>query len=182
MEKSAKKGFFTPRKMVQDALLAAMYVALRFFVIKTGFFELTFDAFPIIIGAVMLGPGHGALIGLLGSFIDQVFFSGYGITPTTPLWMLPDILRGLVIGAYSAHCGYNMSRKQMIMICVVSAFMVTGLNTLALFVDSKIYGYYSYTMVFGMLIPKLIWGGVLGCVFALVVPPVVKKLRSNIKL
>ena len=170
------------RMMAVDAVLIAMYVVLNSISFRVANFKFTLDAFPIIVGAVMFGPLHGGLIGFLGSGIYQLLFSGYGITPTTILWMLPAIARGLIIGAYSKHKAFIPSVKGLMIFTVIAGILTTALNTLALYVDSIIYNYYSYVLVFGLLIPKFIISIILAVAFALVTPALVKKIRKNVKL
>ena len=179
---SGSKGKLNIRMMAIDAVLVAMYVVLNSIAFRVANFKFTLDAFPIIVGAVMFGPFHGCLIGFLGSGIYQLFFSGYGITPTTLLWMLPVIVRGLIIGAYSKSKCYSPSVVGLMIFTVIAGILTTALNTLALYVDSIIYHYYSYTLVFGLLIPKFIISVVLAVVFALITPSLVKKIRKNVKL
>ena len=176
------KLWITARMMAIDAVLVAMYVVLNSFSIRAANIKFTLDAFPIIVGAVMFGPLHGGLIGLLGSTVYQLFFSGYGITPTTPLWILPALVRGLIIGFYSRKKGYEPQGRGLVAITILSGLTVTALNTVALYTDSIIYNYYSFELVFGLLIPKFIISAVLAVIFALAVPTLVKKIRKNIKL
>lgn len=170
------------RQMTLDAVLVAMYVALNYVSFKTGNFHFTFDAFPIIVAALLFGPADGALVGFMGALIYQLFFSGYPVTPTTPLWILPAVIRGLMLGAWAKHCRFEMKTWQLILAITVSAFTVTLLNTLALYVDSRIYNYYSYAMVFGLLIPKFIVGIILSVVYALVIPGLLRHIKKNVKL
>ena len=179
---NGKKKKLNIRMMAVDAVLIAMYVVLKSISFRVANFKFTLDAFPIIVGAVMFGPFHGALIGFLGSGIYQLFFSGYGITPTTILWMLPVIVRGLIIGAYSKHKNYSPAVGGLMVFTVIAGILTTALNTLALYVDSLIYNYYSYALVFGLLIPKFIISVILAVLFALVTPILVKKIRKNVKL
>lgn len=167
--------------MAVDAVLIAMYVVLNSFSLRAANIKFTLDAFPIIVGAVMFGPVHGSLIGFLGSGIYQLFFSGYGITPTTALWMLPAVIRGLIIGLYSRKKNYEPRGAGLIIITIISGITVTCLNTVALYTDSIIYHYYSFELVFGLLIPKFIIGAVLAVVFALIIPSLVRKIRKNIR-
>ncbi len=179
---SGRKGRLNIRMMATDAVLVAMYVVLNSIAFRVANFKFTLDAFPIIVGAVMFGPFHGSLIGFLGSGIYQLFFSGYGITPTTLLWMLPVIVRGLIIGFYSKHKNYSPSVGALMVFTIIAGILTTALNTLALYVDSIIYKYYSYALVFGLLIPKFVISIILAVLFAFVTPALVKKIRKNIKL
>lgn len=176
------KQWISVRMMAVDAVLVAMYVVLNSFAIRTANIKFTLDAFPIIVGAAMFGPLHGTLIGFLGSGIYQLFFSGYGVTPTTPLWMLPVLVRGFIVGLYSRHRGYEPPVGGLIVITIVAGVLTTALNTLALYVDSIIYNYYSYELVFGLLIPKVVISIILAVLFALFTPALIKKIRKNIKL
>ncbi len=176
------KKHLSIRMMAIDAVLIAVYIVLNSFSIKAANIKFTLDAFPIIVGAVMFGPVHGGLIGFLGATIYQLFFSGYGISPTTLLWIIPAVARGLIIGFYSKFKAYEPKGAGLIIITIISGIVVTCLNTVALYVDSLIYHYYSYELVFGLLIPKFIIGAILAVVFSLVVPPLVKQIRKNIKL
>lgn len=168
--------------MAIDAVLVAMYVVLNSVAIRSLGYKFTLDAFPIIVGGVLFGPVHGSLIGFLGSLIYQLFFSGYGITPTTPLWMLPVVVRGLIIGLYSKSKSYEPKTLGLIIATIICGVLTTALNTLALYTDSIIFKYYSYELVFGMLIPKFVISIILAIIFALITPSVVRKIRKNIKL
>ncbi|MBR6736021.1 MAG: ECF transporter S component [Oscillospiraceae bacterium] len=54
------------RKLVTCAMLIALHTVLGQFVsINLGNMKITFDALPIIVGAMLYGPVDGMLIGLL---------------------------------------------------------------------------------------------------------------------
>ena len=122
-----KKLWISVRMMATDAVLIAMYVVLNSIAIRTANIKFTLDAFPIIIGAVMFGPLHGTLIGFVGSAIYQLFFSGYGITPTTPLWMLPVIIRGLIVGLYSRRKAYEPPMGGLVAVTILAGVLTTTL-------------------------------------------------------
>lgn len=168
--------------MAIDAMLVAMYVVLKSFSIRALNFSFTFDSFPIIVGAVLFGPIHGGIIGFLGGCMYQFFFSGYGITLTTPLWIIPAVARGLIVGFYSKRCGLEPPVRGLIAVNIIAGVIVTALNTLAIYTDSRIFNYFSYELVFGALIPRIISGVTVSTVFALIVPAVVRGIRKNIKL
>ena len=72
--------------------------------------KITLDSLPIIVGAALLGPLDGFLIGFFGSFLNQLLT--FGLTPTTIIWVLPAAIRGLLIGVYPKHCHFDMSFLQ----------------------------------------------------------------------
>ena len=127
--------------MILKALFIAMHVALCYVSINFGNMVITAAGLPIIIGAMMFGPISGLEIGLMGSFLNQML--KYGFTATTILWILPAGIKGLLIGAYAKHKNYKLNRKQMIFIIALSAVIVTTMNTAVMYIDSKLYGYYS---------------------------------------
>ena len=105
--------------MALNAMLVAMCTVLAAIALKLGGnLKITFESVPVHIGALLFGPVDGMIIGGLGTFLYQVLFSGYGITATTPLWILPYIVCGLAVGAYAKRRDYSLSRAQLIFIMV----------------------------------------------------------------
>lgn len=180
--RNQSKTALTVRMMAVDAMLIAMYVVLKSFSLRALNFSFTFDSFPIIVGAVLFGPLHGSLIGLLGGTCYQLFFSGYGISLTTPLWILPAVVRGFIVGVYSKRRGFEPPAKGLVAVCVLAGIVVTSLNTVAIYVDSIIFNYFSYELVFGSIIPRFVSSIAVAVVFALIVPAVVRGIRKNIRV
>ena len=167
------------KKLTTLAMLIAINVVLCIFTpLKLGNFKFTFEAFPILVAGLFMGPVSGLLVGTIGSAIYQILFSGYGITLTTPLWILPHAISGLVVGAFARNNNYNLSLKQTIFITIISSLLVTTLNTIAIYLDSIIYGYYSFTYVFGSIIMKIIVGIILSIIYSLVIPRLIKTLKK----
>ena len=135
----------------------------------------------LLVGALLFGPVDGMIIGGLGTFLYQVLFSGYGITATTPLWILPYIVCGLAVGAYAKRRDYSLSRAQLIFIMVVSELAITLLNTFALYVDSRLYGYYSAAFVFGTLAVRLAICVAKAVCFGVVLPVLLRPLRKLLR-
>ena len=158
-----------PKRLVTNAMLIAMYVVLSLVAtINLGNMKFTLDSLPILVGAALFGPVDGMLIGLLGSFTNQMLTYGFG--PTTILWVIPAAVRGLLVGLFAKHCNFNMSFKQTQFITISSALVVTALNTLMMYIDSKIYGYYSFAYVFGGILPRVIAGVIIAFVFGAILP------------
>ncbi len=141
-------------KLVVNALFIALHVALCYVSINLGNMVITAAGLPIILGGLLFGPLAGLEIGLIGSFLNQML--KYGLTATTVLWILPAGVKGLMVGAYAKHHAYRLRRGQTFFIIAASSLVVTVLNTAVMYIDSKLYGYYSYAYVFGMLIPRVI--------------------------
>ena len=168
------------KRMTICAMLCAINVVLSILApIKLANFKFTFEAFPILIGGIMYGPSMGLLIGTLGSTIYQIFFSGYGLTITTPLWVLPHALSGLIVGIYTKKNNFNLNKKQLITITMISAFLVTILNTVAQYIDAYIFDY-PYAMVILTMLMKIISGIILSIIYSLIIDKLIS--RINIKL
>lgn len=162
--------------MVTNAMLIAMYVVLSLFSINLGNMKITLDSFPIIVGAALFGPVDGLIIGFFGSFMNQLLL--YGFTPTTLLWVTPAAVRGLLIGLYAKRRQFNMNFGQTQFITISTALLVTFLNTGVMYLDSKIYDYYSFAYVFGAVLPRIFTGVLVAFVFGSILPYVIKPVKS----
>lgn len=169
----------TTKRLTTVAMLTAMYVVLSILTpIKLIDFKFTFEALPILVAALLAGPIDGMLVGGLGSTIYQLFFSGYGITVTTPLWILPHLISGLIVGLLAQWMHQQYSFSKVCFISSISALTVTAFNTLALYVDSKIFGYYSDKLVFGSLAIKVLSGICLAVLYSIILPKILKTLKN----
>lgn len=164
------------KKIVTCAMLTAMYVVLSLFSLSLGNMKITLDSLPIVVGAVLFGPWVGSLIGLLGSLLNQLLT--FGITATTFLWIVPAGVRGLMVGLYAKKKQFNLSRKNLVFILILSSLVVTTINTGVIYLDSVIYGYYSFAFVFGTLILRYITGSITAVVLATIVPLLIKPLKN----
>ena len=160
-------------------MLIAVYIVLSILTpVKVVNFKFTFEAFPILVAALLSGPVDGLIVGAVGSFIYQLLFSGYGITPTTILWVLPHAASGLIVGLLSKSKNFDLNRLQIILFCILSSLTVTSLNLLALYVDSRLYGYYSPALVFGNLLLKIFTGVILAVIYSAILPKLLSYLKK----
>ena len=167
------------KRLVTDAILIAMYAVMStLLTINLGGMNISVGALPIIVGAALFGPTDGLIIGLCGSFLNQMY--SYGLTPTTALWIIPAGARGFIIGAFAKHCKFNMTVRQTVLITIISSLTVTALNTVVMYIDSKIWGYYSYAYVFGKIIPRIISGVIIATLFGVLVPKLLPPLKRTI--
>ena len=61
---------FNARRICRIALLAAMYFLLNMVEIRTpGNLHITFDALPVVVGALLLGPVDAVLIAMFGELL-----------------------------------------------------------------------------------------------------------------
>lgn len=184
MEKMGKHSFNT-RRIVFDAMLIAMFFVLSSVSFRIGnTFKITFDSLACLLTALLFGPLDAFLVGFLGEFMAQML--SYGFTATTLLWILGPAMRGLVLGLGikmvkdRMNLGWN-HKKQMItfMLVVCIASIITSLlNTFALYVDSRLFGYYEYHMVFGVLLIRLATGIISSIAMAVIAVPVFQALKA----
>lgn len=168
------------KRLTLLAMLIAIYSVLSYLTpVKLGNFKFTFEAYPILVASLLLGPKEGLIVGGVGSFIYQLLFSGYGITATTVLWILPHAISGLVVGLYAKANSFNLSFNKIVFISILSAIIVTTLNVFALFVDSKIYGYYSKTLVFANIPAKILIGIILAIIYSGTMPKIIKLFKDK---
>lgn len=161
MNKTNKK--IDTKRIAFNGVLIATYIVLSMLALNLGPLKFTFEAFPVILCAVVFGPVDGMLVGGIGELLNQLLT--FGITPTTVLWILPIVSRGLIIGMLakvwkkksgaSAIMGKDFSISFLIA-CELTGIIHSLLNTLALYVDSKMFGYYSYALVFGSLFMRML--------------------------
>ena len=168
---------WTARRLAADAMFAAMVTVLAAAAIKTGNLKITIEAMPVFLGALMLGPVDGMVIGGIGTLLYQLL--SYGVTATTALWIAPYVLLGLCVGAVSARHGYACTKRQLVLLVVLGELGITALNTASLYIDSLIYGYYSPVFVFGTLPLRLGICAAKAIVFSLLLPLVRRAVQPH---
>ena len=146
-------GNNTIRRMTLDGVLIGLFLVFGLLRIRVGgFLEIGLGTIVITIAAICISPIDALVVGALGEFMNQVFFSGYGLTPTTPLWVLPVALRGLIIGivAWIFHKKGTelVNHKVWYFVTIMStALFISALDTGLLYLDGLIMGYpVAYTL------------------------------------
>lgn len=165
----------TLQGLVMKALLIALHVALCSLSLNFGNMVISFSGLPVILAALFYGPLGGIEVGFLGSLINQVM--KYGITPTTILWTLPALVLGWLVGGYTKLHKFHLNRYQLAGIIIVSNLIGTGLNTFSMYVDSKLFHYYSFAYVFGALAFRLLSAVIRSIIYVSIVYPIVKRLN-----
>jgi ECF transporter S component (folate family) len=162
------------------AVFAAMCAVLGYLSLDLINLKITFEDLPVILGSLLLGPVDGMLIGGIGTLIYQLL--RYGVSATTILWMLPYILAGLLVGAVSARGHFHLSPRQIMVLSVAAGLMITVLNTGVMYIDSKIYGYYSFVYIFGTLGIRLAICIGKAIVYGLILPRLSAAVGSAMKM
>lgn len=165
------------------ALLVAMYVLLgSYMVIRHPAIEISFKSLPVVVGALLFGPASGALVALLGEFLAQLL--AWGLQPNTILWVLPPVANGLVVGAFAAHfwkSGKPLEKR--VPLCYGAALLgsiaTSCVTTVSLWLDSLLYGYYTFALVFGAALIRVGKDFVVVAIITTVAIPLTQLLRRT---
>ena len=136
----------TISRICGDGMLLAMYIVLSTLTVRlTPNLQIAFTGLTVIMAVVLYGLPDAILIAVLGSFIGQAR-GAYGLSITTPLWMIPPILRAVVFGiAYEIFLkkGIKLEDKKALFIvfAIIAGLVTTIANTGAIFLDAMIFEY-----------------------------------------
>lgn len=166
------------RIVVVGMLSAVCFVLSRYLSVPAGSMKFTFSGLPIILASLLYGPVDGMLVGGIGEFLSQLF-SPYGLTPTTPLWVLPAVLRGLLLGGYAALKKYRLGPVGTSAAIVVSSLAVTVANGLVIWADAVLMGYFSKAYVFGATGWRFLSSVITAVLYCLIVIPLLRALRRG---
>ena len=136
-------------RTVTEAMLAAMYAALAVFSVRTPGIKISLAVFPVTAAGLMYGPAAGFAVGLLGSAAEQMCLYSPGVSSL--IWIMPPALRGLMTGLFAQKTGFRPTVRQTGAAVFAVSCAVTVLNTAALYADSRLCGYYSAAVVFGLI-------------------------------
>lgn len=171
-----QKNYYILRIVTVSMLAALCFVLSRFVSIPAGNMKFTFAGLPILLAALLFGPIDGMLVGGVGEFLSQLF--SYGLTVTTPLWILPAVVRGALVGLYTHGRKYNLKTPEMCAVILVSNLVVTLLNGLVIWADAVIYKYYSFAYVFGATGWRFLASFITAILYCIVLIPLLKALRQ----
>lgn len=100
MEKKVmKKVILTVLDITICASMIALHIVLELFLtIRIGeLYKITLNTLPFVVVGMMCGPTEGVISGLVGGFLSQML-GPYGLMITTPIWIIPGAISGLVSG------------------------------------------------------------------------------------
>lgn len=166
------------KRLVTDGLCAALYVVLSSFLsLNLGPIKLSVSGLPVLLTGLLFGPGDGLVVGLLGGFLGQLL-GPYGVSATTPLWMLPVGAMGLIPGWYAKYKNYDLPRAHLAAVVFIALLADTTITTGVMYVDCLVYKYSFVTYS-----PYIVWRYVADLIkavlYTLVLPPMLKILRKE---
>lgn len=154
---SARKGStqFSAKILATNGILVALYIILATFIaIRFGNIRITLGSLPVVLAAMLYGPTIASIVGTCGELGVQLLT--YGLSYTTPLWLIPSAARGVLLGLAFRY-GWATGRK-FYAANILVAIVVTLLNTLVIYLDSVILGYFSWVYVFSSFAIRIISG------------------------
>lgn len=166
-------------------VMAALYVCLDFLAVSVSAplgddLKISISGLPIIVVAIFYGPWWGAATGFVGAFVGQLIT--YGIGATTFFWVLPAVVRGIMVG-YLFRAFKKSTRPSILAIeTCLSSLVVTLLNTGAMLVDQMLYDYSTYYEIFIAIPLRVIAGILTALVFTLMLPTIIDSLKQYIKI
>lgn len=140
-------GNYRIRRLCMDGVLIGLYLVLGLLRLRVGnFLEIGIGTIVITIAAISISPIDAFTIGAIGELLNQIFFSGYGLTPTTPLWVMPPAIRGLILGIVAwlfRKQGDDITKHKVLYFVTImgTALFISGLDTGLLYLDGLIMGY-----------------------------------------
>ena len=139
--------------------------------------KVTLEGLPVLIAALMYGPVAGMSVGFVGTFISQCL-GKYGLTVTTPLWILPYFIAGLIVGLIAMKKKYTYKTIDYFILAAISEVIITATNTLGIYIASKIEGWYYPTIITGNLGIRILIMIVKILVYSFIVPVLVNVVRK----
>ena len=136
----------TVARICGDGMLLAIYIVLSTLTVRiTPNLQITFTGIAIIMASVLYGFPDAIFVALFGSFIAQLR-GPYGLSITTPIWMIPPILRAVVFGlVYDLYLkkGVKLEDKRWLYItfAILAGLVTTIANTGAIYLDAIIWQY-----------------------------------------
>lgn len=170
-------------KMTLLGFSLALFVVLNYASFNLQFIKFSVKGLPIIFISVVYGPLEGVLVAAFGEFFCQLV-SPYGLTPTTPLWLLPWIAQALIVGFMFKQKNVKTHLVRWIITVVLCCIAVTGLNTLAIYLDALVW-HYPHLLTQINIILRFVNSLVSAVVYILVVPflfqPLIKQGKFDIE-
>lgn len=167
--------------MCRIAMTGALCFVLTLVSVKLGNLHISFASLPIAVSALLFGPFEAAAAALIGELLSQMLT--YGFTATTLLWLIPPCLRAIIIGLSARRCLTDSSRRledrpaMLFAVFLTAASVTTVSNTAVIWLDSILYGYYTFAYVFGDFIIRLATGLITAVGIGAVSMPLVRTLR-----
>ena len=184
-KKTRKKSSSLAQIMAVISVMGALYFVMSLLTIRAGNIRVSFVSLVTVVMAYLCGPTMAAISVFIGEFLGQLL--NYGIGVTTILWIIPPVLRAVLVGNL-----YWLFRKRTIngfkeigfysflLVNSISSIIVTIVNTGVIALDAIILGYYTKTYVFAAFFVRLCLGVVTAIVVSIIAYPIINGVRGHI--
>lgn len=167
---------------IKDISIASTFAALSIILdvlsVRTDSSKYTLYGFPLLFSGILFGPWIGLLTGLVSGILSQFFT--YGISITTPIWILAPIIWGFLSGLFFHNTFKKKeSPKYIILTVILTSIIVTLTNTLAMFLDGIIY-HYPAPYVFAQLGIRMINSILLAIVYSILIQGILPRIKTLI--
>ncbi|MGI6072985.1 MAG: ECF transporter S component [Lachnospiraceae bacterium] len=161
------------------AAMVALHIVLEVFcTVRIGNdLKISFSTLPFIFTAMMCGPVEGMLTALTGTLLSQIIT--YGITITTPFWVLPGVVQALAAGLIYKGFGRRTKLIPVGVTIAVSCFVLVIFNLFASYMDGVvIYKYWTIEALIAVIpFRLLVYVGIV-IVYTAVAMPIYKVVQT----
>ena len=139
--------------------------------------KISLGTLPFIIIALLCGPLEGFISGVVGTFVSQMLT--YGLTITTPIWLMPGALAALAAGfIYKAFGRRPKAVPVGVSVCTGIAVLVLC-NFLGTYLDGVLILKYSTMEILLAALPVRIAVGIcLAVIYTIVALPICRALQK----
>lgn len=173
------------KQVVTIAVMASLSTIFDLMLAK-GTIKISIHALPLIISGIIYGPFIGLLTGVVTGFISQIFT--YGLSITTPFWLLAYASWGLISGLFNKTIKNKMLKEKNINNCVIACVIFSSLfaflsNTLASFSQIWLMNdpYYTKASIITDLLPRFLIMFVMIFAHSILVSAILKSLDKKLK-
>lgn len=176
------------KKVCICAVMAALFVPLEMLAANFGKiafldnYQIPISCFPLIIASVMFGVSWGGATALVAAFVSQLAM-GYGINWSTVIWIIPTVVYALTVALLHKVLGKKDSFPLFALELFISAVVLSTLNIGASYLSNYITGgkaVANLIAIFASL--KLVGGIAFAVIFAVITPPIIKRIQKTVKL
>ena len=139
--------------------------------------KISLGSLPFIIIALLCGPAEGFITGSVGTLISQMIT--YGLTITTPIWLIPGAMAGLVCGLVYIAAGRRTKVLPIAFSVCSGVFTLVLFNFIGTWLDGVLILKYSTMEILLAALPLRICVGIcLAVIYTILAVPICKALQS----
>ncbi len=160
-------------------MMAALSIVIDLVSIRLDniFVKYTFYPLPLLLCGIIFGYKYGFLAGFVEGFISQVIV--YGLSLTTPIWMLAPICWGVGSGLLRLIFKKN-DHIDIVIIVFLTSFVCLGVNTVASILDGILL-HYDYSYIFASIITRLITSLIMGVIYSFIIVGITPIIKKEVK-